>query len=210
MLASPLFLQFINSSLITEQAIAREISDEAPSMAALTAGMARSDEAAFRTFFGLYFQRLLRYLLVMAHGDEELAREALQLTLVRVARHVRKFDTEEAFWSWLAVLAHSSLVDERRKSRRYLSFLTRWFEQKESPTPVVPQAEDQLADCLTATLSALPDEDRSLIARKYFEGESVREIATALDLSEKAVESRLTRIRARLKSLILERLKDEE
>ena len=179
-------------------------------MATLTTGMARSDEAAFRIFFGLYFQRLLRYLLVMAHGDEELAREALQLTLVRVARHVKKFDTQEAFWSWLAVLAHSSLVDERRKSRRYRSFLTRWFDQKESPTPVVPQAEDRLADCLAAALAALTDEDRILIARKYVEGESVREIATAMALSEKAVESRLTRIRARLKSLILERLKDEE
>lgn len=200
----------INTSLITEQAIAKAISDEAPSIATLTTEMARSDEAAFRTFFGLYFQRLQRYLLVMAHGDEELAREAVQLTLVRVARHVKKFDTEETFWSWLTVLAHSSLVDERRKSRRYLSFLTRWFEQKESPTPVVPQAEDRLADCLAAILPALPEEDRSLIARKYFEGESVREIATALALSEKAVESRLTRIRARLKSLILERLKDEE
>ncbi len=179
-------------------------------MSTLTTAMARSDEAAFRTFFGLYFQRLLRYLLVMAHGNEELAREALQLTLVRVARHVKKFDTEEAFWSWLAVLAHSSLVDERRKFKRYLTFLTRWFEQKESPTRIVPQAEDRLADCLAATLPALPDEDRSLIARKYFEGESVREIAIALALSEKAVESRLTRIRVRLKSLILERLKDEE
>jgi RNA polymerase sigma-70 factor (ECF subfamily) len=210
MLASWLFLRFIISSLITEQAIAKHNSDEEPAIATITTAMARSDEAAFCVFFGLYFQRLLRYLLVMAHGDEELAREALQLTMVRVARHVRKFDTEEAFWSWLAVLAHSSLVDERRKTRRYLSFLTRWFDQKEFPTPDDPQAEDRLADCLAATLSALPEEDRSLITRKYFNGESVREIATVLSLSEKAVESRLTRIRNRLKSLILERLKNEK
>lgn len=172
--------------------------------------MARGDESAFRTFFDLYFHRLLRYLLVMAHGDEDLAREALQLMLLRVARYVRKFDTEEAFWSWLAVLARSALVDEQRKASRYLSFLTRWFEQKHSSTQFDPPAEDRLAGCLTATLSALPEEDRDLITRKYFNGESVREIATALSFSEKAVESRLTRIRARLKNLILERLKDDK
>ena len=171
--------------------------------------MARSEESAFREFFGLYFQRLLRYLLVMAHGNEELAREALQLTLLRVARHVKRFENEEAFWNWLAVLAHSSLVDEQRKSKRYLSFLTRWFEQKESPAFPEQQAEDRLAECLMANLSALQTEERELITRKYFEGESVREIASALSLSEKAVESRLTRIRAKLKNLILERLKDE-
>lgn len=189
--------------------MAREVDDNAPAIASLTSAMAQCEESAFRTFFGLYFQRLLRYLLVMAHGNEELAREALQLTLLRVARHVRKFDTEEAFWSWLAVLARSALVDEQRKSSRYLSFLTRWFEQKKSAIASEPPAEDQLAECLTATLYALPEEDRDLITRKYFDGQTVHEIAAELTLSEKSVESRLTRIRARLKHLILERLKDE-
>jgi hypothetical protein len=57
-------------------------------IAALTARMAQSNEAAYRMFYELYFQRLLRYLLVVSGGREEAAREALQLTLLRVVRHV--------------------------------------------------------------------------------------------------------------------------
>ena len=54
-----------------------------PDVAALTRALARGDEAAFREFYGAYFDRLLRYLLVVTGGDETAAREALQLTLVR-------------------------------------------------------------------------------------------------------------------------------
>ena len=69
--------------------------------------MARGNEAAFRAFYDGYFDRLLRYLLVVTNGNEEAAREALQLALVRVVRHVKPFGAEEKFWSWLTVLALS-------------------------------------------------------------------------------------------------------
>src|SRR3989442_913928 len=87
--------------------------------AALTVRMARGDESAYREFYAGYFDRLLRYLLVVTQGREEAAREALQLTLMRVVRHIKKFDTETALWSWLTVLARSSVVDEQRKRTRY-------------------------------------------------------------------------------------------
>jgi DNA-directed RNA polymerase specialized sigma24 family protein len=75
----------------------------APDVIRLTTTMSRGDEEAFHEFYNLYFNRLLRYLIVVTNGQEEIAREAVQLTFVRVARHVRKFDSETAFWNWLAV-----------------------------------------------------------------------------------------------------------
>src|SRR5512136_2585698 len=71
---------------------------------ALTDGMSRGDEAAFQEFHQRYFSRLLRYLFVVAGGQEEVAREALQSAFVRVALHVRPFDAASAFWNWLAML----------------------------------------------------------------------------------------------------------
>jgi len=47
---------------------------------------------------------------VVTGGNEHAAREALQAALVRVVRHVRLFDAEDKFWSWLTVLARSALV----------------------------------------------------------------------------------------------------
>ena len=76
----------------------------------LTARMRRGEEAAYRDFFDAYYNRLLRYLLVVAAGDEASAAEALQSTLLRVVRHIKVFAAEEVFWSWLTVLARSAYV----------------------------------------------------------------------------------------------------
>ncbi|MBI5388035.1 MAG: sigma-70 family RNA polymerase sigma factor [Verrucomicrobia bacterium] len=195
---------------ITVQAMPVEAQRSSPDLAALTARLAQSDEAAFRQFYDLYFPRLFRYLLVLTGGNEDAAKDALQLTLLRVVRHVRVFDSEAAFWSWLAMLARSALVDEARKRRRYLRFLDGFF-QRLQPAPVAADhdAETRLLASLGTHLDALPPEDRDLIERKYFDGESVREIADAVHSTEKSVESRLVRIRRRLKELVLAQLHDE-
>src|SRR5688572_15684288 len=77
-------------------------------IATLTERLAAGNEDAFRQFHAAYFDRLVRYLIVVTHGDEEAARDALQETFMRVVRHARRFDSEEAFWSWLTVLARSA------------------------------------------------------------------------------------------------------
>src|ERR1041384_4194657 len=89
----------------------------------LTRGLAAGDEEAFRQFHAAYFNRLLRYLFVATKGDEHAAREALQETMIRLVRYARRFDSEEAFWSWLTVLARSAAVDAGRKRQRYWRLL---------------------------------------------------------------------------------------
>src|SRR5687767_10405783 len=81
----------------------------------LTAEMARGGEEAFREFYERYFDRLLGYLLVLTRGREDAAREALQSAMLRVLKHIKRFEREDAFWSWLTVLARTALVDQERK-----------------------------------------------------------------------------------------------
>jgi len=47
------------------------------SVAALTARLVTGEEAAWREFHDRYFNRLLRYLLVVSRGDEDAARDSL-------------------------------------------------------------------------------------------------------------------------------------
>ncbi|MBI2948760.1 MAG: sigma-70 family RNA polymerase sigma factor [Verrucomicrobia bacterium] len=176
----------------------------------LTARMAKGDETAYRLFYERYFHRLLRYLIVLARGHEDAAREALQSTLVRVVRHIHTFDSEESFWSWLTVLARSSVADEGRKRRRYLSLLDRFFLREQIAADLAgSQPETRLLELLEANLAGLPPEDRELIERKYFDRESVRTLAEEMNTTEKAVESRLVRARRKLKNLILGELDHE-
>jgi RNA polymerase sigma-70 factor (ECF subfamily) len=173
--------------------------------------MAAGDELAYRTFYDAYFNRLSRYLLVVTAGDEDAAREALQAALVRVVRHIKVFPSDAIFWSWLTVLARSALSDQSRKRRRYLAFLDRftWHTRAQQAAPADPETDARLGILLETSLGALPFDERRLLEAKYFERRSVREIAGDLGLSEKAVDSRLVRIRQKLKNAILEALKRE-
>ncbi len=179
---------------------------------ALTVRLARGEEEAFREFHRDYFDRLFRYHLVMARGDETVAREALQETLLRVVRHARPFDNPEAFWSWLTVLARSAAIDGGRKRLRYLKLLAAYARSLVAARPVPPSAEDadeRVLRHLASVLSDLDNRDRSLIEGKYFRRASVRELAQETGLTEKAVESRLLRARQQLRRAVLHQLHDD-
>lgn len=177
-------------------------------VARLTRAMQRCDEDAYREFFRRYFHRLLAYLLVVARGDEAQARELVQLTMIRVARHIRVFEDEAVLWRWLTLLARTAAVDEGRKRSRYFGFLERLWNRRENrhATSVDENAFEEL---LGERFDQLPVEDRSLLEKKYVDGCSVREIAAELNLSEKAIESRLTRVRAKLKAEVMKGLANE-
>jgi RNA polymerase sigma factor (sigma-70 family) len=191
--------------LTMESALA---SAAAPNQTArLTRLMQRGDEEAYREFFTLYFHRLLAYLLVVTRGNESLARDLVQQTMIKVAKHIRVFNEEAALWRWVALLARTSAMDEGRKAQRYLAFLERWWRRAEQEPDTSQSGEfDEL---LSEGLEQLEAEDRLILEKKYFDKRSVREIAAELEMSEKAVESRLSRIRAKLKATVLKGLSHE-
>lgn len=173
--------------------------------------MMKGDESAYRQFHEIYCQRLYRYLLVVAAGNEDAAHEALQSTFVRVARHIKKFDDEARFWNWLTVLARTAFLDQTRKQRRYFAFLDRFTQHSHQAIAGSQngEADAHLLALLEHNLTALTDEERELVERKYYRRQSVREIALADQCTEKAVESRLTRARQKLKAALLKQLKHE-
>lgn len=141
---------------------------------------------AWRMFYDAYFGRLWRYLLVVAAGSEDAAREGLQGALVRAARHIKVFRDEAVFWSWLTVLARSALADETRKRRRYFSFLDRFMRhvnlQNDEASNV--EIENRLKMLLEKQIAALPPDERELIGQKYIAQRAVREIAKNLQTTE--------------------------
>lgn len=198
-------------ALVTPALRADAAAPPASSIAALTAGLAAGEEAAYREFFAAYAGRLRRYLLVVCRGDEQAAADALQETMLRVARHARGFADEDAFWRWLAALARSAAVDGARRRGRYAALLARyvaWFRPE--PVAVAPaDDEGRLNALLDLGLAALPAADRELLRQRYDNRCSVRDLAEAAGISEKAVESRLGRLRAHLRRRLLERLAHE-
>lgn len=175
-------------------------------IAALSARLRAGDEEAFREFHQLYFDRLYRFLLVVARGREDEARDALQETLLRVIRYARRFDTEEAFWSWLKSVARNAARDGGRKQSRYLCLLQR-FATFQGHSNTTPESTHHLGAVLEESLEEIDAADRRMIEAKYLQGSSVRELAAGSGLTEKAVESRLLRLRRQIREGILRKLR---
>lgn len=186
--------EFQCMSAVGESASAKAAS----ATAELTRGMVKGEEEAFRKFYDSYSARLFGYLFVICRGNEQQARELLQETMTKVARYIRVFEQEEIFWKWLTVVARSCWVDENRKRNRYLAALERFWNWRNIDT-CADESDEML---LVGSLELLAEDDRALLTQKYVDGLSVREIAEASGSSEKAVESRLTRARNRMKQLL--------
>jgi RNA polymerase sigma-70 factor (ECF subfamily) len=176
---------------------------------ALTRGLAAHEEEAFRDFHAHYFDRLYQFLLVVARGQEHEAREALQETLLRVARHARVFGEEEAFWCWLKTVARNAARDGGRKQRRYFTLLQklsrRWNTVEQQAQE---DAESRLQTIVNESLAELSPEERNLVERKYLDGVATKELSSSTGLTEKAVESRLLRLRRQLRERLLKKLKE--
>src|SRR5438132_7588450 len=116
-------------ALLTEQPM-REQADRAGSLTGnpalsmlsdterLTRAMVAGDERAFSQFYDLYSGRLFRLLLVLTSGQEDLVRDLHQVVMVKVARKLRGFSTDEKLWAWLAQVARHAFIDYVRKQNR--------------------------------------------------------------------------------------------
>ena len=183
-------------------------------VAELTRRLTRLEPEAWVQFHSQYAPRLYRYLLVMAPGCEADAQDALQNTLLRAVRYIRRFESETAFWSWLTVLARSARWDHARKEGRLTRFLRRWrwhvdAEPVSAPIPGTGETPAFGPRQWGTCLEALHPEDRALLDEKYLAGSSVREMAEKLGTTEKAIESRLGRLRIQLREK-LRKLLDHE
>lgn len=167
----------------------------------LTEAMAHGDDAAWAEFNRLHGPVIFRQLLALTRGDDDLAKEALQQTYLRVAKHVRPCDTAPMFKSWLRTVARTALQDCWRRRRSFADLLFRRWQ--EPPELSNPEADDRLMTELDAALRRLHAEDQALLEAKYFSGLDVRTLAYNLRLSPKAIESRLTRARAALRRELL-------
>lgn len=181
--------------------------DPAPSaaLADLSRRMRQGDNAAWSSFHEQYGPLLFRILLAETRGDPHLAGEALQRAYLRVARHVRLCDSETMWVTWLRMVCRSALSDARRRERRFWDFF-RSADVDAGSVPPLPTNDSELFASLDRALANLDPGMRQLLEWKYFLGESVVAIASRLQLTPKAVESRLTRARVELRRFMLSRL----
>ena len=178
---------------------------DGPALADWTRRLAEGDEEAWQWFHQRYYVGLLRYA-TQRTGNPSNASEIVQQGYLRIARHIRPFVSEGDFWNWLCCVVRCAAVDHgRHVSRRLvmLEKLAQWRAAQESesvqesiPTRATPALVEE-------ALSRLPGDEAALLRRKYCDGWSTQALAADLGTTPKTIESRLARLRDRLREIIL-------
>jgi RNA polymerase sigma-70 factor (ECF subfamily) len=181
-------------------------SEPASDVGALTTRMQAGDEEAFNRFYEQYCDRLFRYLVVLCRGDEDLSRDLLQATMVKVARSMRVFESKGDLWRWLAAIARNNFIDAMRKAKRRPAIVP--LEDSDNLT-AEEVADDLWQAALDDALAGISAEDRALVEEIYFQKKSHGEVAARQDTTAKAIESKLARIRQKLRATILRYLRHE-
>jgi len=165
----------------------------------LVAEIARGEEVAFVELYDRYQGRLFRLALALARGDEALAAETVQSAFLTAAAKLRRIETEQHLWNWLASVARQHLAKAWRRQKRDAAFV---FMAEMPEQAAAGSSDDALERKLDDALLSMDPADRQLIEWRYFDGLSHRDMAARAGATVKAVSSKLERARLKLRALL--------
>ena len=153
---------------------------------------------------------LFRFVLVRVGGDRHAAEDILQQACLEAARSRRIPSTDDACEAWVRGIARNQIRKfartNRRGGRRHTledaDTARRLVEAMEAGQMPEFSRRDENTAALLMAVTALSAAEQKLVWDAYFEGRTVADIAADREASPKAIESRLYRIRKRLRALL--------
>lgn len=141
--------------------------------------------------------------------NRHLCEEVVQETLVQAIRDIRHYDparSDNNIFGWLTGLARNHIHRVLARENASVSLEALWARMDRELLDVYAKLEsepfsdevlqrEETREMVNMTMSQLPVHYRDALEAKYVAGRSVREIAAASSMSEKAAESLLTRAR---------------
>ena len=176
----------------------------------LVAAARSGSSAAFAELREIYAPRVYRKLVTITRNRED-AEDALQDTFLRAYMALHTFEERSSFYTWITRIAINSalMILRRRRTRSEVSFdssseteeaISGFAFRYTGPSPEHICVHRQSYACMLQSIWNLQPRLRQVIEMQMMDNCSIREIAQALEISEAAVKSRLSRARARLAS----------
>lgn len=141
------------------------------------------------------------------------AEDAAQETFISAYKAIENFRGDSAIRTWLYRIALNKSLDLRKSKnakRKYghlLSLLSYYkpiknLESVYASSPERRVEDSERKEVLEAALNSIPEAQRTAILLSKYDGMSQKEIAYAMNLSEKAVESLISRAKKNLQKLL--------
>jgi len=157
------------------------------------------DQAAFRTLYGNYYQRLSRLLARMSVRREDIE-EVINDTFWVIWTKAGEFRGASQLSTWIIGIAYRRALNALRRAKiRPVS--DEPFDEDSISVASTDEAETD-GQWLSLGLSRLPVEQRMALELTYTLGHSCEEVAAILDCPVNTVKTRLFRARETLKQVL--------
>jgi RNA polymerase sigma-70 factor (ECF subfamily) len=160
---------------------------------------------------------LYHFCLYRVGRNRHLCEEVVQETLLRALRDLERYEPERAgnnIFPWLTGLARNEIQRALGREKGAVSLDALWARMDQELLAVFSRLEaepfadellqrEETRDLVNATMSQLPPHYREALEAKYVTGKSVRDLAASWNVTEKAVESQLSRARKAFRATFL-------
>jgi RNA polymerase sigma factor (sigma-70 family) len=172
-----------------------------------TRRISRGDEHAFTHFYELYHLRIYKYLLALTRGNEHDAREVLQTVILKAAKSFKVFPDDQRLWAWLCRLSRNAYIDLLRRKNRDSRFVP--IDDRSLDFAAAEPSKDRTEQAFADAMAQLPEEEQELVREAYVDKRPLQQLAIEAGSTYKAMESRLGRLRLKLKTNVLTLLRNE-
>lgn len=171
----------------------------------LMRALAAGDLDAMRGLVELWEGPLLRFCYRYLQSEHE-ARDVVQDTFVRVHRSCARYEPGRSFAAWLFVIAANLCRNRRRWHGRHPLLSLDWLRESAGDRLECPRGApdeallgDERVQAVRRAVDSLPHAEKTALLLHEYEDFGYREVAAALGVTERRVETLLTRARARLR-----------
>lgn len=170
----------------------------------------QGNTAMFELLMRRYNERVYRAARAIVRDEQE-AEDVMQQAYVNAFTHLGQFNGSAQFPTWLTRIAINEALARVRRQGRYDAFdeehpnVEPFMHRDPSQNPERQAFTGELRDLLEWAIDTLPDGMREVFVLREVEGLSTSEAAACLGVSEEVVKTRLSRARAALRRVLLER-----
>ena len=165
----------------------------------------KGDKDAFSRLYIKYQPRFLKYCTRVLQNDVALAADIVDEAMMEIWKSAGNFAGKSLPSTWMYSIMRFRLIGYLRKNREVLMEDDSATLNMED-TALRPDEELELSEAnevLVKHMGQLSDKHREVLELVYFKELSVKEVSTALDISEGTVKTRMFYARKHLKEILL-------
>ena len=195
------------SSRGVRASVLRAVDDRVEEEALMTAVAVRADREAFGRLFGRYAPKVKAHL-VARGAPAGVADELTQEVMLIVWRKAALFDAGKgSLVTWLYTISRNCLLNHVRAAGRRQIDVDVASETGDAPDGAQQTGEQQLIDRerqrgLAASVDRLPPEQREILYRAYWKGQTLQECADEIQIPLGTVKTRVRLALARLREML--------